>query len=43
VRAVIVLEKFLRTCTGEIWCLFFLYGNFNGRIGVIDGVFVGDC
>lgn len=23
-RAVIVLEKFLRTCTGEIWCLFFL-------------------
>lgn len=22
-RAVIVLEKFLRTCTGEIWCLFF--------------------
>lgn len=21
-RAVIVLEKFLRTCTGEIWCLF---------------------
>jgi hypothetical protein len=22
---------------------FFGYGNFNGRIGVIDGVFVGDC
>ena len=42
-RAVIVLEKFFQTFTGEAWrLLLFGYGNFKGRFCAIDGLFLGD-